>query len=61
LAEGVASGEFDIADPAHAAEMIQAATLKFRYPQLWSRLTLAALEREVRAVIRLFVSGLRRH
>ncbi len=60
LAEGVAGGEFEIADPAQAAEMIQAATLKFRYPQLWSRLALPALEREVRAVIRLFVRGLRR-
>jgi len=59
LAEGVASGEFNIADPDQAAEMIQAATLKYRYPQLWSRLTLPALEREVRAVIRLFVSGLK--
>ncbi len=61
LAEGVASGEFKIADTDQAAEMIQAATLKYRYPQLWSRLTLPALEREVRAVIRLFVRGLRRH
>jgi AcrR family transcriptional regulator len=60
LADGVASGEFEIDDPDFAAEMIQAATLKFRYPQLWSFLSLPALEREARSVIRLFVSGLKR-
>ena len=58
LKDGVASGEFTIAKPDLAAEMIQAATLKFRYPQLWSNLDLPALEREAKGVIRLFMTGL---
>ena len=58
LRDGVNSGEFDLAKPDFAAEMIQAATLKFRYPQLWSMLDLAALEKEARGVVRLFVKGL---
>jgi AcrR family transcriptional regulator len=58
LRDGVASGEFTIAKPEFASEMIQAATLKFRYPQLWSLLDLPALEREAKGVVRLFVKGL---
>jgi AcrR family transcriptional regulator len=40
------------------AEMIQSATMKFRYPQLWSKLTLPALERELEGVLQLIVNGL---
>ena len=51
-------GEFAIADKETTAEMIQAATMKFRYPQLWSKLTLPKLERELDGVIRLLIDGL---
>ena len=40
------------------AEMIQSATMKFRYPQLWSKLTLPKLERELDGVLKLLVEGL---
>ena len=40
------------------AEMIQSATMKFRYPQLWSKLTLPKLERELDGVLKLIIEGL---
>ncbi|MBV8798243.1 MAG: TetR/AcrR family transcriptional regulator [Alphaproteobacteria bacterium] len=40
------------------AEMIQSATMKFRYPQLWSKLTLPKLERELEGVLKLLLDGL---
>jgi AcrR family transcriptional regulator len=40
------------------AEMIQSATMKFRYPQLWSQLTLPKLERELEGVLNLLIEGL---
>ncbi|HSC18591.1 MAG TPA: TetR/AcrR family transcriptional regulator [Rhizomicrobium sp.] len=40
------------------AEMIQSATMKFRYPQLWSKLTLPKLERELEGVLKLLTDGL---
>ncbi|MGN6517097.1 MAG: TetR/AcrR family transcriptional regulator [Rhizomicrobium sp.] len=40
------------------AEMIQSATMKFRYPQLWSKLTLPKLERELDGVLNLMFEGL---
>ncbi len=58
LLEGVASGEFDIPDVPFTAEMLQAAMMKFRYPQLWSNLKLPALEREFDGVTRLLLFGL---
>ncbi len=58
IGEGVAAGELAVDNAHYAAEMIQAATLKFRDPQLWSRLPLAALEKELKGVIGLFVQGL---
>jgi AcrR family transcriptional regulator len=51
-------GEFAIEDKETTAEMIQAATMKFRYPQLWSKLTLPKLERELEGVLKLLVNGL---
>ena len=57
LQDGIASGEFTIPKPDFAAEMIQAATLNLRYPQLWSRLNLPALEREAKGVVRLLIKG----
>ncbi len=45
-------------DKEETAEMIQAATMKFRYPQLWSKLTLPKLERELDGVLKLLILGL---
>jgi AcrR family transcriptional regulator len=44
--EGVESGLFATDNPEFAAEMLQAATIKFSLPQLFSHLTLPKLERE---------------
>ncbi len=60
LEDGVASGEFQaLSDPAYTAEMIQSATMKFKYPQLFSRLDLPALRRELHGVIDLLLRALR--
>ncbi|MCF8469649.1 MAG: TetR family transcriptional regulator [Parvibaculum sp.] len=56
---GNLSGEFKVEDADFAAEMVQAATLKFSYPQLFSRLPLEKLERELEGVYQLIVAGLR--
>lgn len=63
LEEGEKRGEFAIEDKELTAEMIQSATMKFRYPQLWSKLTLPKLERELEGVLKLIIFGLcpRRH
>jgi AcrR family transcriptional regulator len=58
LEEGEASGLFAPADHAFNAEMIQAATMKFGLPQLFSRLTLPKLERELEGVLNLILMGL---
>lgn len=58
LTDGTAAGEFSVADPDFTAEMIQCATMKFRYPQLWSRLQLPALERELDGVLDMIFRGL---
>ena len=58
LAAGNAAGEFDIPDVVSAAEMIQCATMKFHYPQLFSKLTLEELEREQRGVLSLVLGGI---
>ncbi len=54
-------GEFTIEDKVFTAEMVQAATMKFRYPQLWTKLTLPKLERELDGVLNLLVFGLCPH
>jgi AcrR family transcriptional regulator len=51
-------GEFKIEDKEMTAEMVQSATMKFRYPQLWSKLTLPKLERELEGVLNLLINGL---
>lgn len=56
---GNLSGELTVDDVEFAAEMVQAATLKFSYPQLFSRLPLEKLERELEGVYQLIVAGLR--
>jgi AcrR family transcriptional regulator len=58
LQAGVASGEFAIDEIGFAAEMIQAATLKYRYPQLWTAMPLDKLRRELDGVLRLMIDGL---
>ena len=61
LEEAERRGEFAMADKQFAAEMVQAATMKFRYPQLWSKLTLPKLERELEGVMNLLTDGLCPH
>lgn len=58
LAAGNASGEFQIEDVVFTAEMLQSATMKFRYPQLHSKLPYEKLERELEGVVHLLLNGL---
>lgn len=60
LESGLKQGEFQSCGcPIETtAEMIQAAVMKFRYPQLWSKLTLPKLEQELEGVMQLIVDGL---
>lgn len=59
LEQGIKEGVFAPMDnPNFIAEMIQSATMKYRYPQLWSRLTLPQLERELHGVMDLILAGL---
>ena len=58
LAAGNASGEFSIEDVVFSAEMLQSATMKFRYPQLHSKLPYDKLERELEGVCHLLLNGL---
>ncbi len=61
LDEAERRGEFTSDNKEFTAEMVQAATMKFRYPQLWSKLTLPKLERELEGVIKLLINGLCPH
>ena len=54
------AGEFHADDKEFTAEMMQSALMKFRYPQLWSKLTLPKLERELDGVLRLLIDGIER-
>ncbi len=58
LEDGEKAGVFATGDHAFTAEMIQAATMKFSVPQLFSRLTLPKLERELDGVLDLLLQGL---
>jgi AcrR family transcriptional regulator len=58
LAAGNASSEFFIEDVIFTAEMLQSATIKFRYPQLHSKLPYEKLERELDGVLNLLLNGL---
>ena len=59
LEQGIAEGIFaPMENPHFIAEMMQSATMKFRYPQLWSRLTLPKLERELDGVLDIILAGL---
>lgn len=56
--DGVASGEFRPLDnPDEVAEMWQSALMKFRFPQLFSKLTLPKLQRELDGVMDLLLAG----
>jgi len=58
LEDGKREGEFSVGDTEATAEIMQAAVMKFRYPQLWTKLTLPKLERELEGVMRLIIDGL---
>ena len=58
LAAGNASSEFLLEDVVFSAEMLQSATMKFRYPQLHSKLSYDKLERELDGVLHLLLNGL---
>lgn len=59
LEQGIAEGQFAPMENLNfVAEMIQSATMKFHYPQLWTRLTLPKLERELNGVMELLLAGL---
>lgn len=57
--DGVKSGEFrQIENPEETAEMWQSALMKFRFPQLFSKLTLPKLQRELDGVMDLLLAGM---
>lgn len=59
LGDGIDAGEFrPLANKDETAEMIQAALMKFRFPQLFSKLTLPKLKRELHGVMDLILAGL---
>lgn len=58
LEDGEKAGLFAPADHAFTAEMMQSATMKFSVPQLFSKLTLPKLERELDGVLKLLLNGL---
>ena len=58
LEEGADQGVFITGNYEFIAEMLQSATAKFSFPQLFSQLTLAKLERELVGVLDLILSGL---
>ena len=60
LEDGVAAGTFaPIDDVTFTSEMIQSALMKFRFPQLYSLLTLAKLKRELNGVLDILIAGLK--
>lgn len=58
LEDGEKAGLFAPGDHTFNAEMLQTATMKFGVPQLFSRLTLPKLERELEGVLNLVLNGL---
>jgi AcrR family transcriptional regulator len=58
LTDGTRAGEFAVKDADYTAEMIHSATLKFRFPQRWTRAPLDVLERELDGVLKLLMDGL---
>ena len=59
LQEGRESGAFYFEEtPAIAADLVQCATMKFRYPQLWTTERFEALRDELAGLLGLMLSGL---
>jgi AcrR family transcriptional regulator len=59
LEDGVRRGEFrPLAKPNETAEMMQSGVMKYRFPQLFSFLTLPKLQRELDGVMDLILAGL---
>jgi AcrR family transcriptional regulator len=58
LEEGAEKGVFIKGDYTFIAEMLQSATAKFSFPQMFSQLTLDKLERELNGVLDLLLNGL---
>ncbi|MEQ3650250.1 helix-turn-helix domain-containing protein [Hyphomonas sp.] len=59
LENGIEAGEFRPLDrKEEVAEMIQASMMKFRFPQMFSHLTLPKLKRELAGVMDLVLAGL---
>lgn len=59
LNDGVQSGEFRPLDrPEETAEFMQSALMKFRFPQLFSALSLPKLQRELDGVLNLLLASL---
>ncbi|WP_290497112.1 TetR/AcrR family transcriptional regulator [Hyphomonas sp. UBA4494] len=59
LENGIEAGEFRPLDrKEETAEMIQASMMKFRFPQMFSHLTLPKLKRELAGVMDLVLAGL---
>lgn len=58
LDEGVATGVFSVENANFTAEMLQAATMKFSLPQMFSHLTMPKLEREFNGVMDMILDGL---
>ncbi len=59
LASGMENGEFrHLPHPDETAEFIQSGLMKFRFPQLFSALTLPKLQRELDGVLDLMLAGI---
>lgn len=58
LEHGRKSGEFKVDDVSKAAAILQSATMKFHYPQLFTHQTLAELEEELHNLLDLIFDGL---
>ena len=59
MKDGIKAGEFrPLANPDEIAEMWQSALMKFRFPQLFSKLTLPKLQRELDGVMDLLLAGI---
>lgn len=59
LNDGAESGEFrQVDNPEETTEFMQSALMKYRYPQLFSKLPLPKLKRELEGVLSLLLAGL---
>jgi hypothetical protein len=59
LNDGIQAGEFRALDrPEETAEFMQSALMKFRFPQLFSALSLPKLQRELGGVLDLLLASL---